>query len=399
MNASVDKKTKVMHKNNNKKKKQHTQSKSKHKKKTSPSHHRPTSTTTTSIVIATHQPTVQDAPIVFLSTPIPTATPLTLPDQDDASSSLLNVSDQDEDRGFYQAEETDYTASAAAIHKMEDTESITAHQQQPKSVSTATQVTQVAAPVIGVFGGIALIAAAMFYVVRKRKRNSLLVQDMSSNKRLDFDDADAKSKHYTDGDEMHDISLLDEDEAIMVMGQPPKLTPAAGANATNDTTITMSCHYLSHSAIINVPENHPVNNPSNMTDNSHYSSRANSLHLPPLSYRNSCRSSTTSTVYTDALMSPISSVFDNPHHISSFLMIAERQQLQHQRPSILDHFNNGSSSDIKPSRSSPIETYKAQLTELAVLDNEEEGDDEEGQEPPSDPLLPFSTVIDLTEVY
>lgn len=158
----------------------------------------------------------------------------------------------------------------------------------------------------------------------------------------------------------------------------------------------MNHHYLDRSTLINVPENHPVNNSSNMTDHWHYPSRANSLHLPPLSYRNSYRSSTTSTVYTDALMSPISTVFDNPHHVSSFLMIAERQQLQHQRPSILDHFNNGS--DIKPSRSSPIETYKAQLAELTVLDIEDE--DEQGQqEPPNDPLLPFSTVLDLTEVY
>ncbi|KAL9540586.1 hypothetical protein MBANPS3_009596 [Mucor bainieri] len=387
MNVSVDKKTKVVHKSNNKKKKQRTQIKPKHKKKPSPSHRTRTfTTTTTSIVIATHQPTLlQDAPIVFLSTPIPTATPLTLPSNDDDSSSPpLDVPDQDDGQGFYQVEETDYTASAAAIHKMEDTESITTQQQLPKSVSTATQVTQIAAPVIGVFGGIALIAAAMFYVVRKRKRNSMLVHDMGSNKRPDSDDADAKSKPYTEGDEMHDISLLDEDEAIMVAGQPPQLAPAATNNTTitttttTTTTNTMNCHYLNHSTLINVPENHPVNNPSNMTDYSHNSSRANSLHLPPLSYRNSCRSSTTSTVYTDALMSPISSVFDDPKHVSSFLMIAERQQLQHQRPSILDHFNYGSSSnDIKPSRSSPIETYKAQLTELAVLENEEEEEEEE----------------------
>ncbi|CAO3619761.1 unnamed protein product [Mucor fragilis] len=261
MNASVNnKKTKAVHKNsnNNKKKKQRTHTKPKHKKKPSPSHR---SSTATSIVIATHQPTVQDAPIVFLSTPIPTATLLTLPNNDD-SPSPLNETDQDEDQGFYQVEETDYTASAAAIHKMEDTESITA-QQQPKSVSTATQVTQVAAPVVGVFGGIALIAAAMFYVVRKRKRNSMLVQDMGSNKKLDFDgsDADANSKHYANGDEMHDISLMDEDEAIMVMGQPPKLTPVA-----NNTTTTMNRHYTNHSTIINVPENHPNANNCSIND-------------------------------------------------------------------------------------------------------------------------------------
>lgn len=390
MNASVDKKTKVVHKSNNKKKKQRTQIKHKHKKKPSPSHHTPTATT---IVIATHQPTLlQDAPIVFVSAPIPIATP-----NQDADASMNNVTDQDQDQdqdqGFYQVEETEYTASAAAIHKMEDT----SQQQQPKSVSTATQVTQVAAPVIGVFGGIALIAAAMFYVVRKRKRNSMLVEDMSSShKKPDFDGGDAKSRYHTESDEMHDISLLDEDEAIVVMGQPPKLAPA------DDASNTMHRHYLNHltTTIHNVPETHPVDYPSDMTDHAHDASRANSLHLPPLSYRNSCRSSTTSTVYTDALMSPISSVFENPNHISSFLMIAERQQLQHQRPSILDHFSNNS--DIKPSRSSPIETYKAQLTELALLEEEDQQQDQEPLPPPphDDPLLlPFSTVIDLTDVY
>ncbi|KAL9548588.1 hypothetical protein PS6_006518 [Mucor atramentarius] len=363
MNASsASKKTRHSNNNNNKKKKkQRKQIKPKHKKKPSPSRHTTTtssssSSTTTSIAIATSQPTLQDVPIVF----VPTATPSTLlPNSDD---SPFLVADQDQDPGFYQVEETNYMASAAAIHKMEDTESITASQ-QPKPVSTATQVTQIAAPVIGVFGGIALIAAAMFYVVRKRKRNSMLVQDLGS-KKLDFDDD--KSKHYLDG-EMHDISLLDdEDEAIAVMAQPPKLTPAA-----NNTTR----HYFNNPTIINVPENHPVNNPPNMTDNS------NSSH---------------------ALMSPISSVFENPNHISSFLMIAERQQLQHQRPSILDHFSNNT--DMKPSRSSPIETYKAQLTELAVLDNDDNdddnnNDDQDHNDPSLPPLLPFSTVIDLTEVY
>lgn len=391
MNASSASKKTRHSNNNNKKKKQRKQIKPKHKKKPSPSRHTATTTTTTrattSVAITTSQPTLQDVPIVF----VPTATLSTLLPNSDDSPFLVADQDQDQDPGFYQVEEANYMASAAAIHKMEDTESITASQ-QPKSVSTATQVTQIAAPVIGVFGGIALIAAAMFYVVRKRKRNSMLVQDLGS-KKLDFDDN--KSKHYLDG-EMHDISLLDdEDEAIAVMGQPPKLTPAA-----NNTTR----HYFNNPTIINVPENHPVNNPPNMTDNSN-SSRANSLHLPPLSYRNSCRSSTTSTVYTDALMSPISSVFESPNHISSFLMIAERQQLQHQRPSILDHFSNNT--DMKPSRSSPIETYKAQLTELAVLDNDDNDDDDNDNNNDDQdhnnsslpPLLPFSTVIDLTEVY
>lgn len=401
MNISTDKKTyKIVHTNNNPKKKvQHKKIRknamhNKNRNKPMPHYNnKPTRTTkkpaTPSIAIATNQPILDAAFIIPMSTPIST-TPLTLPND------LFNVTDQDKSQGFtsqqYDEElEVNYaasTAAAAAIHKMEGTESIT--QQHPSTVSTATKITQIAAPVIGVFGGIALIAAAMFYVARKRKRNSMLIDNVSK-KKDDYDD----HKKYHDG-EMHDISLLDDenDEAIMVMDPPPKLAPAT-TNTTN-----MNRHIYNNSAVINVPENHPVNNLSNMTDCSREEnySRTNSINPPPLSYRNSssCRTSTTSTVYTDALMSPTSTVFGGAH-LSSFLMIAERQQLQHQRPSILDHFNNNN--EILSSRSTPIETYKAQLANLTTVDDDGNDDDDEQKQEQEENALPFFTIVDLTDVY
>jgi hypothetical protein len=404
MNISTDKKTyKIMHTNNNpKKKKQHKQIRksvahNKSKNKPTPHHYsRPTRTikksVTSSIAIATNQPTLDAAPIILMSTPTSTMS-LALP------NILFNVTDQDKEQGFISQqndEELDVnyavsTAAAAAIHKLEDTQSIT--QQSPSTVSTTTKMTQIAAPIIGAFGGIALIAAAMFYVVRKRKRNSMLVDNVSKKKH-DYDD----HKEYYDG-EMHDISLLDDenDEAVMVMGPPPKLAPV------NTNTTNMSRHIYDNSTIINVPENHPVNNISNMTDrfSEENYTRTNSISPPPLSYRNassSCRSSTTSTIYTDALMSPTSSIFRGAH-LSSVLMIAERQQLQHQKPSILDHFNNNN--DILSSKSTPIETYKAQLANLTTMDDDNNDDEQEKEQEKEqeESVLPFFTIVDLADFY
>ncbi|CEP18735.1 hypothetical protein [Parasitella parasitica] len=354
-------------------------------------------------------------------TPLPSAAPTLAPPTigDQYNTTDQNLFDDE-------SEISSSGAAAAAIQKPEET--FTQQEQQP-TISTATQVTQIAAPVIGVFGGIALIAAAMFYVVRKRKRNSKL-NDEELSSSTDYDNYD-DSKHLER--EMQDISLSDDDEAITAMDQPPKLAPyTATTNTTTTTTTTsssssnhtsstteMSRHYCSNinSSMAMVPENHPANSPANMTDynDEELSSCYNPLNPPPLSHKSnsSCRSSATSTVYTDALtnpissaatdalmspiaynfadsltspgasgfsdvlMSPVSSVFAGSHHVPSILMIAERQQLHHQMPNILNHCASYQNNDVKPSLANTthnIETYKAQLTNLAAINDEDEND-------------------------
>jgi predicted ribosome-associated RNA-binding protein Tma20 len=322
-------------------------------------------------------------------------------------------------------------SAAAAVHNMNPSaSSVSVNNNSQETVSQAAQIT---APVVSVFGGIALIAAAMFYVVRKRKRNSMMV---------------AAAQHDEDDEnKLQDISLSsdsEDDEAIaMKKNQPPRLTPTNTRN--KDTTTTMNqqpeLHYyqkqyihhhnyyqqqrnteemLQNHAAISI-DNKETEQDQSITSSTDYQSsetlvgsqtatRTNSsvstattkrstplaalspklsLHIQrPQSTASSWRSSG-SSIYTDALVSPTSTMVSP--RVSTFIMVAERQQLQHERPNVLDHYG-----EIKSSRSTPIETYKAQLSPI-INPNEEDGDNGEDYYSSGDIPLPFFDVIDIPQ--
>lgn len=183
------------------------------------------------------------------------------------------------------------------------------------SNASTNKATHIAGPIVGVFAGVAFIATAMFLVVRNRKKRQLTT-----------------IKHTDDdSDKFQDISLADE--AITI---PPLLKHRSILSTTTD--------YYS------------------LTDTLIGSVRAKK--------QQSWHSSIDNRL--SDVVSPSSTLVG--HHINSFLMVAERQQLQHERPSILDHFDKR------------IETYKAQLADI---------DTEEEEEEP----LPFITISNLNDYY
>ncbi|KAI8359781.1 hypothetical protein BD560DRAFT_405229 [Blakeslea trispora] len=181
----------------------------------------------------------------------------------------------------------------------------------------------VIAPVISVCGGIVLIAAAMFFIVatkRKRQRNEN-IEGIQSNK--DNDNG------------FHDISLSDEDDDnSKAMSLKPNF--ASSRQSTTDTQRP------------SIPPMPPL------------SSRTSSITLTSHSRPKSTGSaSTASTIYADALSSPMGSI--KCPQPPALLKVAERQQLSHERPNI-------------------IQTYRAQLAQSVILSELHD---------PQEQILPF----------
>lgn len=319
-------------------------------------------------------------------------------------------------------------SAAAAVHSMEEpsASSVKVSNNNQQTISHATRVT---ASAFGVFGGIVLIAAAVLYVARKRKRNSMVVTP----------------DQYDENDEnkLQDISLSsdsegEDDEGVtMKNAQPPRLKLAFTHNKEIITNKQPELHYyqqqylhhhnyyqqqlnaeqksLDYTAITIHNEEREYRNTSSSTDyqsmsetligsettnRSSVSTTATKISTPPavLSPRPSlhinCRQSRASSwrssgssIYTDALASPTSTVASP--RVSTFFMIAERQHLKHERPNILDHYG-----ELKSSRSTPIETYQAQLSPVVNTNNEEKDD---GDVPSGDIPLPFFDVINIQQ--
>ncbi|GAA5814919.1 hypothetical protein MFLAVUS_008422 [Mucor flavus] len=190
--------------------------------------------------------------------------------------------------------------------------------QTPASVKTV----HIVGPIIGIFAGIAFIAAAMFLIARNRKKRNLTTNqnDNSGN----------------DDNTFHNISL--DDEAITM---PPLALDEKKRSFISTTT---DYHSMAETLI---------------------GSRTNSVTKKQDSWQSSTISPTSTLV---------------GHH-ASFLMVAERQQLQHEKPNLLDHFFKGM----------PIETYKAQLAD--ILGPEEE------ELPVLNQPLPFISITDLSDYY
>ncbi|KAG2196775.1 hypothetical protein INT47_009666 [Mucor saturninus] len=202
----------------------------------------------------------------------------------------------------------------------------------PASSSSSSSTTNnnnkaahIAGPIVGVFAGVAFIAAAMFLMVRNRKKRQLTTIGTAENKK---------------DDTFHDISL--KDEAITI---PP-------ACLKNRSILSTTTDYYS------------------LTDTLIGSVRTKK------------QQSWQSSIEPKVVSSPTSTLVGG-HHVNSFLMVAERQQLQHERPSILDHFDKR------------IETYKAQLADIDTDEEDDNNDDKEEEEDP----LPFIHPTQLKEYY
>lgn len=191
--------------------------------------------------------------------------------------------------------------------------------QTPASVKTV----HIVGPIIGIFAGIAFIAAAMFLVARNRKKRNLTTNQDGNN--------------GNDDNTFHNISL--DDEAITM---PPLALDEKKRSFISTTT---DYHSMAETLI---------------------GSRTNSVTKKQDSWQSSTISPTSTLV---------------GHH-ASFLMVAERQQLQHEKPNLLDHFFKGM----------PIETYKAQLADIL-------GPEEEEELPVLNQPLPFISVTDLSDYY
>ncbi|KAI8368447.1 hypothetical protein EDC96DRAFT_140557 [Choanephora cucurbitarum] len=182
----------------------------------------------------------------------------------------------------------------------------------PKSNYGTLSTASIVAPIISVCGGIVLIAAAMFFIVatkRKRRRRR------QSQENRDYNDRDDEGR-------FHDVSLSDdEDNNRIVYAKSTRLT---------------------------VTEKPPL--PPMPPLSSRTSSITLTSHARP---KSTGSFSTTSTIYADALSSPMGSIKCPKTPV---LKIAERQQLSHQRPSI-------------------IQTYRAQLSNSVILPETQDAQD------------------------
>ncbi|KAI9271034.1 hypothetical protein EDC94DRAFT_596899, partial [Helicostylum pulchrum] len=203
--------------------------------------------------------------------------------------------------------------------------------QTPASVKTI----HIVGPAVGIFAGIAFIAAAMFLIVRNRKKRNLTTNQDDNN-------------GGNDDTTFHNISL-DDDEAIIM---PPLALDEKKRSFISTTT---DYHSMAETLI---------------------GSRTNSITKKQDSWQSS-------------MISPTSTLVG--HHVASFLMVAERQQLQHEKPNLLDCFFKGM----------PIETYKAQLADILGPEEEEQEKEKEKEEQEQvvNQPLPFISITDLSDYY
>jgi hypothetical protein len=165
------------------------------------------------------------------------------------------------------------------------------------STSNSVKAAHIAGPIIGIFAGIAFIAAAMFLVFRNKRRRS---QRLTTN-------------NYNDDDKFYDVPL--DDEAIVGTPQDEKKNKADKKKSIISTATTET--FVG-------------------------GSRSNSLSSKHRSWDQ--KEDETTLV--------------NTKHISNYMMkVAERQQLQHEKPSILNCYNRAA-----------VPQYKAQLADIDVDD-------------------------------
>ncbi|KAI8881643.1 hypothetical protein K501DRAFT_274414 [Backusella circina FSU 941] len=165
---------------------------------------------------------------------------------------------------------------------------------QTGTLASPNQTMQIAGPILGIVGAMAIVAAAMFFVVRKRR-------NVSHNK-----------------DESDDFELPKDTSSPPII--PPSIVPTREEEEMNEKRFSHGTGTLVGSSRSNstIKQKH-------MSISSWYSASSSILEMPSLP--------------------------------SSEVMLAERQQLQHERPSLLDHWK-------KPIL---IETYRAQLTDLSDI--------------------------------
>lgn len=260
--------------------------------------------------------------------------PENLVEEEIESNTITDEDNDEEDQSSYSTmvSADSFTPSAAAFSALQDGGS--GIKTLPNDTH-ASRITQVVAPIISIFGGIALVAAAVFYVARKRKRNSIQAIPKKENQ---------------DKESLQDIPLNDEEQK----------TESVYYNSLD------YCYSMMSDTLIE----------------SHLTTRSNSVNTSKKRVA-SCRTSYGSSIYTDALVSPTSTMLGT-HPISSFLMVAERQQLQHERPSVFV-------------RSTPPETYKAQLMDDLIHDDDDDTVISATTIKPS--TLPFYPVLDLDQLY
>jgi hypothetical protein len=169
---------------------------------------------------------------------------------------------------------------------------------QNGTLASPNQTMQIAGPILGIVGAMAIVAAAMFFVVRKRRNVS----------------------RSNDKDESHNFEMPNDPSP-----PSPALTPSIVPTREEE-----------------IDENRFSQGTGTLVG----SSRTNSI------IKEKHKHMSVSSWYSAS-----SSLLEAPLPPSSEVMLAERQQLQHERPSLLDHWK-------KPIL---IETYRAQLTDLSDI--------------------------------
>lgn len=187
----------------------------------------------------------------------------------------------------------------------------------------SAKVAHIAGPIVGIFAGIAFIAAAMFLIVRNRRKriNSLTTNQHDNN--------------YNDKNGFQDIPLNEDDEAIAGMPPPPALIKRPQKEKRQSLAEKKKSIISTATTETFVGSN---------------TSRSNSL--------SDLNNKHTSWNQYEKKNKRDSSTLVNTRHISSYMQnVAERQHLQHEKPNVMDCFGH-------------IETYKAQLADMDAVESD-----------------------------
>ncbi|KAI8880395.1 hypothetical protein K501DRAFT_275644 [Backusella circina FSU 941] len=220
----------------------------------------------------------------------------------------------------------------------------------PNAIPSTNQTMQIAGPIIGIFGGIALIAALVLLNTRhrRRQRQKQIKKDIEEDQRRP--DNDEKNKNLNRSGSIKSYSYNADKTSICV----PIHNKADKKCNENDLQRRFS-----------------------VTDtlvDSQTASRPNSVCLKAAvhdapqkraSHGTRCSWLSASSSLLSETVSPTSTLIGTT--TTSFMKTAERQLLHHERPSVLDHFDGQFKKNI--------ETYRAQLADISnPLDRIDEQD-------------------------
>jgi hypothetical protein len=223
----------------------------------------------------------------------------------------------------------------------------------PNAIPSANQTMQIAGPIIGIFGGIAIVAALVLLATRHRKRQR------RDQIKKDID----RYQHKPDNDD--ESNDLYQSETIKSYSYNIDKTPICVPSKPDKKCSDNDLQGRRFSVTDTLVDSQTASRPNSVYLKAAAAAHVHDAPQKRASHGTRCSWISGSSSLISDTVSPTSTLIGTT--TTSFMKTAERQLLHHERPSVLDHFDGQFKKNI--------ETYRAQLADISnPLDRIDEQD-------------------------